>query len=127
MFLFKRAGGGTGRRDGLKSRWAHAREGSTPSLPIWIRCSDSRGPAVSRCKFDTAAGSFLFKCGFKTPGGSAFAQFNDGKLAEEAVRNTCFTCHGTGDLDIRIETRLNGLKIDCIKGQNGKHYIEITL
>jgi len=33
MFLFKRAGGGTGRRDGLKSRWAHAREGSTPSLP----------------------------------------------------------------------------------------------
>ena len=34
MFLFKRAGGGTGRRDGLKSRWAHAHEGSTPSLPI---------------------------------------------------------------------------------------------
>jgi integrase len=37
MFLFKRAGGGTGRRDGLKSRWAHAREGSTPSLPILDR------------------------------------------------------------------------------------------
>ena len=33
MFPLKRAGGGTGRRDGLKSRWAHAREGSTPSLP----------------------------------------------------------------------------------------------
>ncbi len=28
-----RAGGGTGRRDGLKSRWAYAREGSSPSLP----------------------------------------------------------------------------------------------
>ena len=28
-----RAGGGIGRRDGLKSRWAYAREGSSPSLP----------------------------------------------------------------------------------------------
>ena len=34
MFLFKRAGGGTGRRGGLESRSAHARESSTPSLPI---------------------------------------------------------------------------------------------
>ncbi len=34
MFLLKRAGGETGRRDGLKSRWARAHEGSTPSLPI---------------------------------------------------------------------------------------------
>jgi integrase len=34
MFQLKRAGGEIGRRDGLKSRWAHAHEGSTPSLPI---------------------------------------------------------------------------------------------
>jgi hypothetical protein len=27
-------------------------------------------------------------------GGWGFAQFNDGKPADEAVHNTCFSCHG---------------------------------
>lgn len=37
MFLFHRAGGEIGRRDGLKSRWAYARGGSTPPLPNPLR------------------------------------------------------------------------------------------
>jgi len=30
---------------------------------------------------------------FTSTGGWGFAQFNDGKLADEAVLNTCFSCH----------------------------------
>ena len=30
---------------------------------------------------------------YASTGGWGFAQFNDGKPADEAVHNTCFTCH----------------------------------
>jgi hypothetical protein len=32
---------------------------------------------------------------YASTGGWGFAQFNDGKLADEAVHNTCFPCHST--------------------------------
>ena len=31
---------------------------------------------------------------YASTGGWGFAQFNDGKPADEAVHNTCFSCHG---------------------------------
>jgi hypothetical protein len=30
---------------------------------------------------------------YASTGGWGFAQFNDGKAADEAVHNTCFACH----------------------------------
>jgi hypothetical protein len=30
---------------------------------------------------------------YASTGGWGFAQFNDGKPADEAVHNTCFSCH----------------------------------
>ena len=40
---------------------------------------------------------FMFKDSTKyaATGGWGFAHFNDGKLADEAVLNTCFSCHET--------------------------------
>jgi hypothetical protein len=32
---------------------------------------------------------------YASTGGWGFAQFNDGKPADEAVHNTCFSCHET--------------------------------
>jgi Cytochrome P460 len=69
------------------------REGkrTAQSLPGWLGVTSRRRKTFGRSQFFVAGSKDSKK--YAATGGWGFAQFKDGKPADESVHKTCFPCH----------------------------------